>query len=161
MFFGKKTQQLDDADATIKQQLDLIERYKRNYEKQQGYIEELYDLVGDLSRQLGTALNKDNIERLQNHPYLDQNSEFFMDLHALFSSRIKKGQNVTCYFGKDLGEIKRKFQDRDFKNSDLIHLTERFTLNDLRMLIKNWMWKKPLVDGLQAIRIERDLDSSK
>lgn len=161
MIFGKKNQLLDDAEATIKQQQDVIDRYKRHYEKQQDYIEGLYDVIGDLSRQLGSVLNPDNLERLQSNPHLEDNSNFLLDLSALFSSKIKKGQNVTCYFGKELAEIKRKFQDRDFRNSELIHLTERFTLDDLRNLLKNQMWKKPLKDGLEAIRRERELDSPK
>lgn len=158
--FGKKNQLLQGAEATIRQQQDLIEKYKRDYEKQQGYIEGLYDIIGDMSRQLGAVLQKENLERLQNNPYLEDNSNLFLDLHTLFSSRIKKGSNVTCYFGKDLVEIRRKFQDRDFKNSALIHLTERFSIDDLRKLIKDWMWRKPLVEGLKAIRKERDLDQS-
>jgi hypothetical protein len=157
--FGKKAQLLEEAESTIRQQQDQIEKYKRQYEKQQGYIEGLYDVIGDMSRQLGAALQQENLERLQKNPYLEENSNFFLDLHLLFSSKIKKGSNVTCYFGKDLIEIKRKFQDRDFKNSDAIHLTERFSIDDLRKVFKEWMWKKPLVDGLKAIRKERDLDS--
>lgn len=156
--FGKKNQQLQEAEATIRQQQDLIDKYKRDYEKQQGYIEGLYDVIGDLSRQLGAALQKENLERLQSNPYLEDNSNFLLDLHTLFSSKIKKGSNVTCYFGKDLVEIKRKFQDRDFKNSTLIHLTERFTIDDLRRIVKDWMWRKPLVEGLKAIRQEKGLD---
>jgi hypothetical protein len=108
---------------------------------------------------MGLALQKENLERLQNNPYLEDNSNFFLDLHTLFSSKIKKGVNVTCFFGKDLVDLKRKFQDRDFKNSTMIHLTERFSIDDLRRIFKDWMWKKPLVDGLKAIRKERDLDS--
>lgn len=158
--FGKKNQLLQDAEATIRQQQDLIDKYKRQYEKQQSYIEGLYDVIGDMSRQLGAALQEENLERLKSNPFLEDNSNFFLDLHTLFSSRIKKGSNVTCYFGKDLVDIKRKFQDRDLKNSELIHLTERFSIEDLRRLFKDWMWKKPLVDGLKAIRKERDLDSS-
>jgi hypothetical protein len=156
--FGKKNQLLQEAETTIRQQQDLIDKYKRQYEKQQDYIEGLYDVVGDISRQLGAALQKENLERLQNNPYLEDNSNFFLDLQTLFNSRIKKGSNVTCYFGKDLIDIKRKFQDRDFKNSTLIHLTERFTIDDLRRIFKDWMWKKPLVEGLNAIRKEKDLD---
>ena len=159
--FGKKAQLLEEAETTIKQLQDQLDKYKRHYEKQQDYIEELYDVIGDLSRQLGSVLQKENLERLQSNPYLEDNSSFFLDLHALFSSKIKKGQNVTCYFGKDLLEINRKFQDRDFKNSKLTLLTERFTLDDLRKLFKEWMWKKPLETGLLAIRKERDLDSGK
>ena len=156
--FGKKSQ-LEEAAATIKQQQDLIDKYKRQYEKQQGYIEGLYDVIGDLSRQLGMVLQKENLERLQGNPYLEDNSNFFLDLYTLFSSKIKKGSNVTCYFGKDLVEIRRKFQDRDFKNSTMIHLTERFTIDDLRRIFKDWMWKKPLTEGLATVRKEKDLDS--
>ena len=116
-------------------------------------------MIGDMARQLGAALKKENLERLQNNPYLEDNSNFFLDLHALFSSKVKKGENVTCYFGKDLVDIKRKFQDRDFKNSALIHLTERFSVDDLRRIFKEWMWKKPLAEGLNAIRKEKNLDS--
>jgi hypothetical protein len=161
MLFGKKTQMLGEADSTIKQQQDVIDRYKRHYEKQQEYIDGLYDVISDLTRQLGSVLNADNLERLQKNPHLEDNSNFFLDLSMLFGSKLKKGQNLTCYFGKDLAEIRRKFQERDFRNSDLILLTERFSLDDLRNLLKNWMWKKPLVDGLQAIRLEKDLDSGK
>jgi hypothetical protein len=157
--FGKKSQLLQEAETTIKQQQDQLDRYKRHYEKQQGYIEELYDVIGDLSRQLGAALQKENLERLQANPYLEDNSNFYHDLHSLFSSKIIKGQNVTCYFGKDLVEIKRKFQDRDFRNSRLAHLTERFSIVDLRKLFKEWMWKKPLEEGLMAIRKAKELDS--
>jgi hypothetical protein len=156
--FGKKNQLLQEAEATIRQQQDQIDKYKRHYEKQQDYIEGLYDVIGDMSRQLGAALQNENLERLQNNPYLEDNSNFFLDLHTLFSSRIKKGANVTCYFGKDLVDIKRKFQDRDFKDSALIHLTERFSIDDLRRLFKDWMWKKPLLEGLKAIRNEKNLD---
>jgi hypothetical protein len=158
--FGKKNQLLQDAEATIRQQQDLIDKYKRQYEKQQGYIEGLYDVIGDMSRQMGAALKKENLERLQDNPYLEDNSNFFLDLHMLFGSKIKKGSNVTCYFGKDLVEIKRKFQDRDFKDSTLIHLTERFSIDDLRRIFKEWMWKKPLMEGLRAIRKEKELDST-
>lgn len=156
--FGKKAQLIQDAEATIKQQQEQLEKLRRHYEKQQEYIEGLYDVIGDMSRQLGAALQKENLERLQNNPYLEDNSNFFLDLYTLFTSKIKKGSNVTCYFGKDLVEIKRKFQDRDFKNSQLIHLTERFTIEDLRRIFKEWMWKKPLAEGLKAIRKEKDLD---
>lgn len=157
--FGKKAQLLEDAEATIKQQQEQLEKLKRHYEKQQQYIEGLYDVISDMSRQLGAALQKENLERLQSNPHLEENSNFFLDLHNLFSSKIKKGSNVTCYFGKDLAEIKRKFQDRDFRNSELIHLTERFTVEDLRTIFKDWMWKRPLVEGLKAIRKEKDLDT--
>jgi len=157
--FGRRNQLLVEAETTIRQQKDLIDKYKRQYEKQQDYIEGLYDVIGDMSRQLGAALKKENLERLQNNPYLEDNSNFFLDLHALFSSKVKKGANVTCYFGKDLVDIKRKFQDRDFKNSALIHLTERFSVDDLRRIFKEWMWKKPLAEGLNSIRKEKNLDS--
>jgi hypothetical protein len=157
VMFGK-TAQLHEADTTIKQLQEQLDKYKRHYDKQQEYIEGLYDVIGDLSRQLGSVLQKDNLERLQTNPYLEDNSNFFLDLYTLFSSKIKKGQNVTCYFGKDLLEINRKFQERDFKNGKMAHLTERFTLDDLRKLFKEWMWKKPLETGLLAIRKERDLD---
>ena len=157
--FGKKAL-LQEAEITIKQQQEQLDRYKRQYEKQQDYIEGLYDVIGDLSRQLGSVLKKDNLERLQSNPFLEDNSNFLLDLHTLFSSKIKKGQNVTCYFGKELSEINRKFQERDFKNGKLVHLTERFTLDDLRKLFKDWMWKKPLEEGLLAIRKERELDSN-
>jgi len=157
--FGRRNQLLVEAETTIRQQKDLIDKYKRQYEKQQDYIEGLYDVIGDMSRQLGAALKKENLERLQNNPYLEDNSNFFLDLHTLFSSKVKKGANVTCYFGKDLVDIKRKFQDRDFKNSALIHLTERFSIDDLRNIFKEWMWKKPLAEGLNSIRKEKNLDS--
>lgn len=159
--FGKKAELLQEAETTINQQQEQLDRFKRNYEKQQEYIEGLYDVIGDLSRQLGSVLQKENLERLQNNPYLEENSHFLLDLHLLFSSKITKGPNVTCYFGKDLSEIKRKFQDRDFRNGKLAHLTERFTLDDLRKLFKDWMWKKPLEQGLLAIRKERNLDTDK
>jgi hypothetical protein len=158
--FGKKAQLLQEAETTISQQQDQLNRYKRHYEKQQEYIEGLYDVIGDLSRQLGSVLQKENLERLQNNPYLEDNSNFFLDLCTLFSSKVKKGQNVTCYFGKDLVEINRKFQERDFKCSKLAHLTERFTLDDLRKLFKDLMWKKPLEEGLLSIRKARDLDNN-
>jgi hypothetical protein len=161
MLFGKKNQQLSEAEETISQLRDVIERQKRGYEKQQDYIEGLYDLIGDLSRQLGSVLVSENLERLQKNPHLADNSNFLLDLSALFSSKIKKGKNVTCYFGKELAEIKRKFQDRDFKNSELILLTERFTPDDLRNLLKNHIWKKSLKEGLMTIRKERQLDSEK
>jgi len=157
--FGKKAELLQEAESTINQLQEQLERNKRHYEKQQEYVDSLYDVIGDLSRQLGSALKNENLERLQNNPYLEDNSNFFLDLHLLFSSKITKGPNVTCYFGKDLSEIKRKFQDRDFKNSKLTLLTERFTLDDLRKLFKDWMWKRPLEEGLLAIRKERDLDT--
>lgn len=158
--FGKKAQLIQDAEVTIKQQQEQLDKLRRHYEKQQEYIEGLYDVIGDMSRQLGAALQKENLERLQGNPYLEENSNFFLDLHTLFSSKIKKGSNVTCYFGKDLLEIKRKFQDRDFKNSELIHLTERFTIEDLRRIFKEWMWKKPLMEGLKAIRKGKNLDQA-
>lgn len=52
--FGKKNALLlEEAEAKLKQQQDKLDWYQRHYEKQQVYIEELYDVVGDLSRQLG------------------------------------------------------------------------------------------------------------
>jgi len=149
--FGKTDQLLHEAEATIRQQ-------QRQYEKQQEHIEELYDVIGDMARQLGFALQKENLERLQHNPFLEENSNFFLDLYTLFSSRVKKGSNVTCYFGKDLIELKRKFQDRDFKNSTLIELTERMSIDDLRRILKEFMWKKPLIEGLRALREEKSLD---
>jgi hypothetical protein len=157
--FGKKNALLlEDAETKIKQLQDKLDWYQRHYEKQQGYIEELYDVVGDLSRQLGMVLKSENIERLQKSPFLEENSNFFLDLHMLFSSRLQKGKNVTCYFGKELEELQRKFQDRDFKNSKNAHLTERFTLDNLRAFIKEGLWRKPVAESLQAIRDERRLD---
>lgn len=156
--FGKKAELLQEAETTIQQLQDKLDRYKRHYENQQEYIEKLYDVIGDMSRQLGSALQKDNLVRLQINPYLEENSNFFLDLYTLFSSKVKKGQNITCYFGKDLVDITRKFQERDFKDGKLALLTERFMLDDLRKLFKDWMWKKPLKEGLLAIRKERDLD---
>lgn len=158
--FGKKNAiLLEGAEARLRQQQDKLEWYQRHYEKQQVYIEELYDVVGDLSRQLGMVLKSENMERLQKNPFLEENSNFFLDLYMLFSTRYKKGKNVTCYYGKELEEIQRKFQDRDFKNSKNIHLTERLTLENLRTFIKDGLWRKSVEDSLQAIRNERQLDS--
>ncbi len=157
--FGKKNALLlEEAEVRIKQQQDKLDWYQRHYEKQQIYIEELYDVVGDLSRQLGMVLNGDNLARLQKSPFLEENSKFFLDLNLLFSTRFKKGKNSSCYFGKDLEELRRKFQDRDFYNSKIIHLTERLTLEDLRALIKDGLWKKTVEDSLQKIRSEKKLD---
>jgi len=157
--FGKKNALLlEEAEEKLKRQQEKLDWYQRHYEKQQGYIEELYDVVADLSRQLGMVLNKENMERIQNHPNLEDNSNFFLDLYLLFNSRFKKGKNVTCYYGKDLEELKRKFQDRDFKNSKLVFLTERLTLNNLCMLFKEGLWRKSIENTLQAIRNERKLD---
>lgn len=158
--FGKTNQLLQEAETTIRQQQDLIDKYKRQHEKQQEYIEGLYDVIGDMARQLGAALQKENLARLQQNPFLEDNSNFFLDLYTLFSSKVKKGANVTCYFGKDLVELKRKFQDRDFKNSTLIHLTERLSIDDLRRIFKEVMWKKPLLEGLSALRKEKSLDQA-
>ncbi len=158
MFFGNKTQKLlNDAETTIKQQQDLIEHYTRHYEKQQKYIESLYDVIGDLTHRLGMALDTDNWDRLEANPYLEENSDFYLDMGVLFSARMRKRQNVTCYFGKELALIKKKFQDRDFRNASLVYLTERFTLDDLLKLFKNRMWKKPLKESLESIRKERGL----
>jgi hypothetical protein len=157
--FGKKNALLlEGAEAKLKQQQDKLDWYQRHYEKQQVYIEELYDVVGDLSRQLGMVLKSENMERLQNNPFLEENSNFFLDLYMLFSSRFKKGKNVTCYYGRELEEIQRKFQDRDFKNSKNVHLTERLTLENLRTVIKDGLWRKTVEDSLQTIRNERRLD---
>lgn len=158
--FGKKNALLlEEAEAKIKQQQDKLDWYQRHYEKQQVYIEELYDVVSDLSRQLGMVLKIENMERLQKSSYLEDNSNFFLDLYLLFSTRFKKGKNVTCYYGKELEELQRKFQDRDFKNSKNIHLTERLTLDDLRKLFKDGLWRKSVEESLQAIRHERKLDT--
>ncbi|MDD2365801.1 MAG: hypothetical protein PHN84_06505 [Desulfuromonadaceae bacterium] len=157
--FGKKNAQLlEAAEAKISQQQEKLEWYQRHYDKQQGYIEDLYNVVADLSRQLGMVLRNENIERLQKSTFLDENSDFFLDLYLLFSSRYRKGKNVTCYFGKDLEELKRKFQDRDFKNSQNIYLTERLALEDLRTLFKEGLWRKTVEDSLKQIRIDRNLD---
>ena len=159
--FGKKNELLlKEAEAKIKQQMDKLEWYQRHYEKQQIYIEELYDVVGDLSRQLGMVLKGENLERLRKSSFLDDNSNFFLDLYLLFSTRFKKGRNVTCYYGKELGELQGKFQDRDFKNSKIIHLTERLTLENLRTLFRDGLWRKSVEDSLRAIRSEKNLDSN-
>src|SRR5664279_2615160 len=130
--FGKKNALLlEEAQAQIKLLHDKLDWYQRHYEKQQGYVEELYDVVGDLSRQLGLVLKSENIERLQQSPFLEETSNFFLDLYVLFNTRLKKGRNVTCYFGKELEELQRKFENRDFKNISVINLTERLTLGNL------------------------------
>ncbi len=158
--FGKKNALLlEEAEEKLKRQQEKLDWYQRHYEKQQGYIEELYDVVADLSRQLGMVLNKENLERIQNHQNLEDNSNFFLDLYLLFSSRFKKGKNVTCYYGKELEELQRKFQDRDFKNSKLVYLTERLTLYNLCELFKEGIWRKSIEDKLRAIRNERKLDT--
>jgi hypothetical protein len=157
--FGKKNALLLlEAEAKIKQQQEKLEWYQRHYEKQQNYIENLYDITGDLSRQLGMVLKAENMERLQKSTFLEENSDFFLDLYLLFSTRYHKGKNVTCYFGKELEELKRKFQDRDFKNSKNIYLTERLTLENLRSLFKDGLWRKTVEESLKAIRDERQLD---
>lgn len=159
--FGKKNAiLLSEAETKIKQQQDKLDWYQRHYEKQQCYIEELYDVVGDLSRQLGMVLKSENMERLQKSPFLEENSNFFLDLYLLFSTRFKKGKNVTCYYGKEREELQRKFQDRDFKNSKVIQLTERLTLGNLRTVFKDGLWRKSVEDSLQQIRSERNLDST-
>lgn len=159
--FGKKNALLlEEAEAKIKQQQDKLDWYQRHYEKQQVYIEELYDVVGDLSRQLGMVLKSDNMERLQNSTYREETSSFFLDLYLLFSTRFKKGRNVTCYFGKQLEEMQRKFEDRDFKNSKVIHLTERLTLEDLRTLFREGLWRKSIADSLQSIRSGKKLEGN-
>ncbi|HIJ80278.1 MAG TPA: hypothetical protein HPP76_01055 [Desulfuromonadales bacterium] len=157
--FGKKNALLlQAAEETIKRQQEKIDWYQRHYEKQQQYIDDLYDLIADLARQLGAVLNAENIERLKNSPYLENNSNFMLDLYTLFSTRFKKGKNVTCYFGKDLSDIKKKFSDRDFKNCELAYLTERFSLGDLRRVLKEGMWKNHLDVVLRTIRRDKKLD---
>jgi hypothetical protein len=157
--FGKKNALLlEEAEAKIRQMQDRIDWYERHYEKQQGYIEGLYDVVADLCRQLGLVLDSENLERLRNHPNLENNGKFFLDLFQLFSTKAIKGKNVTCYFGRELADLQRRFQDRDFKNSNIVHLTERLTLDNLRTLIKEGLWKKSLEESLMAIRSERKLD---
>jgi hypothetical protein len=157
--FGKKNALLlEEAEAKIRQQQEKLDWYQRHYEKQQGYIEELYDLVGELTRQFGVMLQCENLERLVKHPFLQENSSLFLDLHLLFSTKLKKGKNVTCYFGKELEELKRRFQDRDFKNSANIHLTERLTIGELTTLLKERLWRKSVVESLQSIRSEKKFD---
>ena len=160
--FGKKNAiLLEEAEAKIKQQQDKLDWYQRHYEKQQVYIEELYDVVGDLSRQLGMVLKSENMERLQSSPFLDDNSNFFLDLSVLFNTRFKKGRNVTCYYGKELEELQRKFEDRDFKNSRIIQLTERLTLDNLRNVFRVGLWRKSIEDALLSIRSEKKLDTNR
>lgn len=159
--FGKKNALLlKEAEAKIKQQQDRLDWYQRHYEKQQVYIEDLYDVVADLSRQLGMVLKSENMERLQTSHLREDISNFFLDLYLLFSTRFKKGKNVTCYYGKELEELQRKFEDRDFKNSKIIYLTERLTLGNLLTLFRDGLWKKSVEDTLQAIRSERQLDTN-
>ena len=158
MFGNKNAKLLEEAEVTIKQQQEKLEWYQRHYEKQQDYIEGLYDVVGDLSRQLGIVLKNENLEKLQKSSFLEENSDFFLDLSLLFSTRYKKGKNVTCYFGKDLDDLKRKFQDRDFRNSNNVHLTERLTLENLRVLFKDGLWRKTVEESLRAIRNEAHLE---
>jgi hypothetical protein len=160
MFGKKNTLLLEEAEAKIRLQQDKLDWYQRHYEKQQVYIEELYDVVGDFSRQLGMVLKSENMERLQKSAFLEDNSNFFLDLYLLFSTRFKKGRNVTCYYGKELEELQRKFQDRDFKNSRIIQLTERLALGNLRTFFKDGLWRKSVEDSLQSIRNERKLDTN-
>ena len=159
--FGKKNALLlKEAEANIKRQQDKLDWYQRHYEKQQIYIEELYDVAGDLSRQLGMVLNGKSIERIQVSPFLEDNSNFFIDLYLLFSTRFKKGKNVTCYYGKELKELQSKFEDRDFRNSRIIHLTERLSLKDLLVLLRGGLWNKSVEDSLQTIRSEKKFDTN-
>ena len=158
MFGNKNELLLREAEARIKQQQDKLDWYQRHYEKQQVYIEELYDVVGDFSRQLGMVLKSENMERLQKSTFLEENSAFFLDLYLLFSIRLKKGRNVTCYYGKALEELQRKFQDRDFKNCHNAYLTERLTLGDLRTLFKSALWRKSVEETLLELRKERKLE---
>ena len=159
--FGKKNALLlEAAEAKIKQQQDKLDWYQRHYEKQQVYIEELYDVAGDLSRQLGMVLKGENMERLQASPFLEGNSNFFLDLYLLFSTRFKKGRNVTCYYGKELEELQRKFEDRDFKNCKVTYLTERLSLGDLLTLLRVGLWRKSVEDSLIMIRNEKKMDTN-
>lgn len=159
--FGKKNALLlEAAEAKIKQQQDKLDWYQRHYEKQQVYIEELYDVAGDLSRQLGMVLKGENMERLQASPFLEGNSNFFLDLYLLFSTRFKKGRNVTCYYGKELEELQRKFEDRDFKNCKVTYLTERLSLGDLLTLLRVGLWRKSVEDSLIMIRTEKKMDTN-
>jgi hypothetical protein len=119
----------------------------------------LYDVIADLSRQIGMVFRSENMKRLQDHPNLADNGNFLLDLHLLFSSRFKKGENRACYFGKDLDVLQRKFQDRDFKNSKLVHLTERLTLSNLCTLFREGLWKNTLEGALLEIRKEKKLDT--
>jgi ribosome assembly protein YihI (activator of Der GTPase) len=158
--FGKKNALLlEEAEAKIRRLQDKIDWHERHQDKEQLYIEELCDVIADLSRQLGMVLNSDNMERLKNHPNLQDNSNFFFDLNQLFRTRSQQGKNVTCYYGKELDELQRKFQDRDFKNSKIVHLTERLTLDNLHTLIREGLWNKSLEESLMAIRRERKLDT--
>jgi hypothetical protein len=159
MFGNKKTLLLEEAEAKIKLQQDKLDWYQRHYEKQQVYIEELYDVIGDLSNQLGMVLKSENMELLQKNLFLEGNSNFFLDLCLLFRTRLKKGKNVTCFYGKELEELQRKFQDREFKNSRIIKMTERLTLGNLRTLFRVGLWRKSVEDSLQSIRSERGLDT--
>ena len=159
--FGKKNALLlEAAEAKIKQQQDKLDWYQRHYEKQQVYIEELYDVAGDLSRQLGMVLKGENMERLQASPFLEGNSNFFLDLYLLFSTRFKKGRNITCYYGKELEELQRKFEDRDFKNCKVTYLTERLSLGDLLTLLRVGLWRKSVEDSLIMIRNEKKMDTN-
>jgi hypothetical protein len=159
--FGKKNALLlEEAEAKIRHLQDKIDWYERHYEKQQIYIEELYDVVAVICRQLGMVLESENIERLQKHRNLQDNSNFFLDLYRLFSTKFQKGKNVACYYGKDLDELQRKFQERDFKNSRIVYLTERLTLDNLLTIIKEGLWNKSLEDTLVAIRRERKLETN-
>jgi hypothetical protein len=159
--FGKKNALLlEEAESQLRLQQDKLDWYQRHYAKQQIYIEELQDVVGDLSRQLGMVLKSENMERLQKNTFLEDNSNFFLDLYLLFSTKFKKGKSVACYYGTELEELRRKFQDRDFKSSKVIHLTERLTLENLRTLLKDGLWRKPVEDSLRSIRSERRLDTN-
>jgi len=160
MFGRKKALLLKEAEAKISQLQIKIDWYERHYEKQQTYIEDLYDVVAVMSRQLGMVLDNENMERLQKHRNLQDNSNFFLDLNLLFSTKFQKGKNVTCYYGKDLDELQHKFNDRDFKNSKIVYLTERLTLNNLYKILKDGLWIRPLEDSLRAIRSGRKLDTN-
>ena len=74
--FGKKAQLLEEAEKTISQQQDQLDRYKRHYEKQQEYIEGLYDVIGDLSSaRFGAAKRKPGA--LAEQPLPGRQQQFF------------------------------------------------------------------------------------
>lgn len=156
MFIKKK--RLLDAEETIRRLEEKLDWHERHYEKQQIYIEQLYDLIAEMSLQLGRVLKVENLPKLQANPYAEDNKDFFLDLSLLFATKLKKGHNVTCYFGKDLVEIRKKFQDRDFKNVKIAHMLERLSVQDLHIVLKEIMWKKSLDDGMSVLRKQKGLD---
>jgi hypothetical protein len=155
--FGRKTRLLKEAQATITSQEEMLDWYQRHYVKQQGYIEGLYDVIGDLSVQLSLALGEERLK--QNSSNNARTSDFFSDLAILFSTKLKTKRNVKCYFGKPLPELKKRFHDRDFRNSSNIYLTERFSLDDLRRVFRELAANKPLEAVLTAIRESKKLDA--